>query len=364
MLVYLQCDKFVSHGKPRPAITFEPGLNVVRGSDIGDNSIGKSTFLMIIDFAFGGKDYVDESKVKGLKDEVGEHTVYFAFEFEGKRYHFARSTANPDVVAYCDEDFETEEERPIAEFTAFLMEQYHISLEGLSFRNAVSGYLRIYHRENYSETHPLKAFDMDTPTNGIDRLLKLFDLYAPIAELKKASEFAEEKKKSYAKSQKYGLFPAKLKKTEIADRQERLEELRMQMSVLTESQNQSLLQALDLDPELMDKAYELTGRLSSLQYQRRKLQQQMRELETNMGFGHVQMAENYDELARFFKGVDLPRIEAIESFHRKIQIILSRQLDEAHEEYRQLIAMAEQDISAVGNEIAEAELPKRTTKAF
>jgi hypothetical protein len=364
MLIYLQCDKFVSNGETRPAIEFTPGLNVVRGSDNASNSIGKSTFLMVIDFAFGGRDYLDETKVKDLADEVGTHTIKFAFEFGDRRYYFARNTETPTVVSFCNESFETESEQSLSEYLEFLKEQYRINLEGLSFRDVVSGYQRIYHRENYSETRPLKSFDLDTPTNGIDRLLKLFDLYAPILELKKAYDESEEKKKLYSKSQKHGLFPAKLKKAEITDKQEQLEELRQQMTSLTESQNQNLLQALDLDPTLMDRAYELTGRLSSLQYQRRRLQLQMRELETNMGFGHVEMTENFDELAHFFKGVDLPRIEEIEGFHRKIQTILNKQLNEAHDELLQLIAIAEQEISAVGSEITEAELPKRATKAF
>ena len=58
MLVEVQCDKFIEKGKKREAIQFHPGLNVVLGDDNGSNSIGKSTFLMILDFVFGGSDYI------------------------------------------------------------------------------------------------------------------------------------------------------------------------------------------------------------------------------------------------------------------------------------------------------------------
>lgn len=58
MLVEVRCDKFVSNGKTREPIRFHAGLNAVLGDDNGSNSIGKSTFLMILDFVFGGSDYV------------------------------------------------------------------------------------------------------------------------------------------------------------------------------------------------------------------------------------------------------------------------------------------------------------------
>ena len=35
-------------------IVFNSGLSVVLGTNTGDNSIGKSTFLLIVDFVFGG----------------------------------------------------------------------------------------------------------------------------------------------------------------------------------------------------------------------------------------------------------------------------------------------------------------------
>ena len=53
MLVEIMCDEFKDHGTPRGRIQLHAGLNTVMGSSSGSNSIGKSTFLMIIDFVFG-----------------------------------------------------------------------------------------------------------------------------------------------------------------------------------------------------------------------------------------------------------------------------------------------------------------------
>ena len=74
MLTEIYCDKFKTGGKDgitRDPITFSAGLNIVEGDDNGSNSIGKSTFLMAIDFCFGVNDYVnvlkDLDKIIGRK---------------------------------------------------------------------------------------------------------------------------------------------------------------------------------------------------------------------------------------------------------------------------------------------------------
>ena len=89
MLKEIRCDKFISNGVIRDPIRFNRGLNTVLGSASGSNSIGKSTFLMIIDFVFGGNDYAE--KTFDVLANVGPHTIQFCFEFDGQQYYFSRS---------------------------------------------------------------------------------------------------------------------------------------------------------------------------------------------------------------------------------------------------------------------------------
>ena len=92
MLTEIYCDKFKTGGKDgqiRTAISFDAGLNVVEGTDNGSNSIGKSTFLMIIDFCFGGNDYVNV--LKDVEKNVGPHTICFTFTFNKKKFDRADS---------------------------------------------------------------------------------------------------------------------------------------------------------------------------------------------------------------------------------------------------------------------------------
>ena len=71
MLCEIYCEKF--HQKK---IEFSDGLNVVLGTNAGDNSIGKSTLMLIIDFVFGGHTYSDATDVL---NNVGEHNICFKF---------------------------------------------------------------------------------------------------------------------------------------------------------------------------------------------------------------------------------------------------------------------------------------------
>ena len=79
MLKEIYSEQLVTKNRPDGIIKFHTGLNVVLGSKVGTTSIGKSTTLLLIDFAFGGNTYAGSNAVK----ELGNHTIYFTFSFNG-----------------------------------------------------------------------------------------------------------------------------------------------------------------------------------------------------------------------------------------------------------------------------------------
>ena len=203
MLIEIFCDKFKSNNETRPKIIFSPGLNVVHGSDNGNNSIGKSTFLMIIDFVFGGKDYVE--KLTEVSNNVGDHIIYFAFQFD-KMYYFYRSTSKAEYkqVYECNENYEpTGVVYKLDDYNSFLKSHYNITLPHLSFREIASKFLRIYNRENVDEKLPLRGFDDETEKSSIIKLVKLFDLFASIEELQKQYDDLDDKKDTFKKSTEF-----------------------------------------------------------------------------------------------------------------------------------------------------------------
>ena len=81
MLYEIYCEQF--HQKQ---VIFNPGLGVILGTNTGDNSIGKSTFLLIEDYAFGGRTYAETTDII---NNVGSHDIFFLLSLTTKYLGFA-----------------------------------------------------------------------------------------------------------------------------------------------------------------------------------------------------------------------------------------------------------------------------------
>ena len=153
MLKKIICDIFW-----QKEIIFYKGLNAIVGDDVASNSIGKSTMLMIIDFVFGGDDYINKNH--DVVDNLGHHDFRFIFNFKNKDYFFIRSTNEYKFVSICDEKFRILK-----------------SIATEEFRSIVGRYFRIYGKENLNERKPIQYFEKETAPKSILALLKLFDKY-------------------------------------------------------------------------------------------------------------------------------------------------------------------------------------------
>lgn len=141
MLSEIKCDKFLANGAIRPTIRFTEGLNVVLGDSEASNSIGKSTFLLVIDFAFGGKAYIENAP--DIQKNVGPHTIQFAFEFSGQKHKFSRSTSEYLSVNCCDDDYNVIKTIPLVDYCDWLRSRYGMSQVGMTFRSAFTRYVRV-----------------------------------------------------------------------------------------------------------------------------------------------------------------------------------------------------------------------------
>ena len=98
MLREIYCDKFY-----QKRIVFNPGLSVVLGTNTGDNSIGKSTFLLIVDYVFGGSTYANTADII---ENVGSHDIYFTFVFGEEPFKFCRNSIKAHSVWKCNDSYE------------------------------------------------------------------------------------------------------------------------------------------------------------------------------------------------------------------------------------------------------------------
>lgn len=169
MLHEIYCEQF--HQK---RIVFNPGLSVVLGTNAGDNSIGKSTFLLIIDYVFGGSTYAGTTDII---ENVGSHDIYFSFIFGEEIFKFCRNSINAHTVWKCNDSYEKVEEIGLNDYCKWLDSKYAISLPELSFRDAVGRYIRVYGKNNCDERHPLHYQATEKAEKACTALLKLFDAY-------------------------------------------------------------------------------------------------------------------------------------------------------------------------------------------
>ena len=357
MLVEIKCDKFISNGKHRPPISFHTGLNTVLGSETGSNSIGKSTFLMIVDFTFGGDDYVLKST--DVQTQVGVHTIQFAFEFDDKRYYFSRDTLNHTIVKRCEEGYKPTSEISINDYRLFLLDMYGIKLPLISFRDIVGRYFRIYKRENLDEEKPLNAVKKEADTAAITALMKLFNAYAAIAELAKEVEKSKKEKETYKKAQDFH-FILRVGKRQIIENEKKIAELMEELQTL---QTNGGIQLMGLDSKEAETIAELKRKLSSVKRQKSKLTSQLTSVENDAASDSPQLQSNFHELLRFFPGTDLKKLEEIELFHRQLAEVLNCEFNEAKQRLSSMISLTENEIAALEHEINSSGLPAKVSRA-
>lgn len=116
MLKEIYCDKF-----KKKLIEFHDGLNIILGDDIASNSIGKSTMLLAIDFAFGGDTY---AKQDNIIRNVKHHTLKFKFHFNNEDFYYSRSTDSQNIVTVCDKFWNKQYEITNDEYTNLLKAKY------------------------------------------------------------------------------------------------------------------------------------------------------------------------------------------------------------------------------------------------
>ena len=328
MLVEIFCDKFKSNNETRPKITFSPGLNVVHGSDNGNNSIGKSTFLMIIDFVFGGKDYVD--KLTEVSNNVGDHIIYFAFQFD-KMYYFYRSTSKAEYkqVYECNENYEpTGVVYKLDDYNSFLKSHYNITLPHLSFREIASKFLRIYNRENVDEKLPLRGFNDETEKSSIIKLVKLFNLFASIEELQKQYDDLDDKKDTFKKAQNFNLIP-KLTKKEYDNALVEVERLTAELETLANRSDRGIL---EISAEKAERLAQIIEEIKSLKRKRSKYYNQINLYKKDGEYEPDNYQSDFSELLEYFDNVNIENLEEIESFHKSLSTILQSEIKKSIKE--------------------------------
>lgn len=84
-------------------VIFNDVRNRVNETNTSTKSIGKTTFLMTIDFCIGGKDYVE--KLKNVIKNVGDHKINFAIKFDDKLFCFNKASSSTEFMTICNKHY-------------------------------------------------------------------------------------------------------------------------------------------------------------------------------------------------------------------------------------------------------------------
>ena len=352
MLIEIQCDKFAPEHQ---IIRFNSGLNTVLGSAGGSNAIGKSTFLWIIDYVFGGESYY--SLTDDIKKEIGPHTIYFTFEFEGQPYYFYRNTDDPKSVYRIDKERHFITKLTLDEFRRFLFQEYKIGLPALTFSEITERFFRIYGRENTLEKYPLLVKPREQDEKAVDFLLKLFGHYKILASIK----FMEEElgiKASQLKSRQR----QKVDIDKIESNQKTIESLRKRLQKLMKNSEEAQLAMFGFDTQTFERITAVQKELNSIIRKRNRLQSQLNAIKSNITDSKAETASEFESLLRFFPNANLKAFEEIEHFHIKIREILGEEMDQEIYRLQPLIEEYDKEIRRLNRKIEESGIAKEMSE--
>ena len=364
MLYEIECEKFAKkvNGQlvPRGRIQLREGLNTMLGDKAAQNSIGKSTFLLVVDFCFGGDDYINP-KICKAKEKLHSHTINFAFKFGNRIDYFCRSTKTPSEIGICDSDYKVLRTQTLKEFKDYLLEAYGITTPSISFREMVGRFLRIYGRENYAERYPLKYGDVK-PEASIETLEKMFNVFAFIEEYKSVYDDKSKRTKVRDDATKLGEMTnvARTKKEYNANEKE-IERLKAELQKLMDREDAELSQE---ETDNLDKASEIRGQLTVLKRRRSRLVSQLNAVKANMSGGLVPVEEDLSELSEFFPDVDVQKLSQIEHFHDKMQRILSQEMGDEIAQLQILIDAVSAEMARLQEAQRKLGVPVTVSKKF
>ena len=359
MLREIQCDEFKSYGEIRPAIKFHPGLNTVLGGADANNSIGKTTFLLIVDFVFGGDTYLESDAIT----KVGSHTINFMYEFDKTKKYFSRNTTKSDVVNICDENYNILESVPLEKFNEILQGLYDLDLYKSTFRNLIGRYFRIYGKENYDEKNPLHGHKKENFKAAILAIEKLFDVYQVIEEYKKNYDEISDKLKALNSTRRFDLLPyGKITtKTQYKQNEKNIDQLHKDLEKLSKSQTDEYF---DLDREKAEKGGQIDGEISTLTRKRSRLVSQLNVVNANKEGDYIVNMDRFSELSNFFPDTNLKKLSEIESFHLKLREILREEYEEEAERLQLIIDSLNKKIEYLKAELHKQGIPAGIPRGY
>jgi len=341
MLKELRCNKLI-----KEKLEFKDSLNTLIGANDGTNSIGKSSVLMLIDFAFSGDDFIDICS--DVIDNVGILTVEMDFIFEGVKYSFSRNTNDYKVVQFISGK-ETVE-KTIDEYRYFLKKHYCFPEDSTSFRGAVNPFTRVWGKDNYNPNRPLNSFPNEPYLKIKPNILKLFSFYGDVKNLEKEKTLTEGKKKILKGAFNEGYIKS-LTKPEKKKCEKRLLEVEADIESIKGSIETYAISSQQI---VNDENLKLKSKKDALLSSLRLIKNRLKRIEDNLSYGSSVNKKNFEKLKTYFPNVDDSKLAKVDLFHSGVTKILKAELREEKEILEERITVLEADIALIDIELTKS----------
>lgn len=337
MLKKVICDVFTES-----EVHFNKGLNAIVGDDIASNSIGKSNMLMIIDFIFGGDQYI-KTNVDTVEN-LGHHTFKFVFQFNNKEYYFSRNTNNPDIILKYNKEFTLSSEKNIKEFRYWLQTKYDCKLEGLSFRDITGRYSRVYGKENLNEKKPIQYFVKETAQDSISKLIKLFDNYKQLSPYEETLGYLKDKKKALTNAVSQEIIPATRNKSTY---NKNLQEIKVLSEKFESIKKDVITQTTDIEALMSEEILQLQKEKSDLIKQKNVLKSRLRRTQENIKNKKSKIHTESDLFESYFPNFNKEKLLKVDSFHKNLTGILKKELKNSEKEINKKIEILEDRLTKI-----------------
>ena len=345
MLIRIKCDAFA---KDIQVLDIKPGLNTILGSSDGSNAIGKTTFLWILDFIYGGQRYA--KLMQGIKQYTGHQVIYFTFLFDGAKKYFYRKTEEPNKVFSCDAEGHIIEDISIASYRELLRQYYKLDKPGLGFNGLVSHFFRIYGAGNTQEWLPMKGHS-ETNESAIDFLMQLFGYGNLVTSIDRMEQELN-----------IDAFQVFLKKPPapidydqmIEDNNAAIKALQQRLDKLLKQNGNIEYSILGLDTQLTDTVCKLQKELRQITLQYEAVRSQMDSIEMNLSESVEDKAAEFEALKKFFPGIELKSLSDIEIFHRQLRKILRDEMQKEINRLRPVLDFYSTEIDRLNVKIKES----------
>lgn len=344
MLVEIRCDKFAEEFR---TIRLNSGLNTILGSTSGGNALGKSTFLWIIDYAFGGDYYC--SAGSDVKKNVKDHTIFFTFLFDDTYHYFYRNTAAPKKVFRCDRDGHLIEKLSLEEYRKFLASSYH---PGVPVDELCGHYFRIYGRENTYEKLPLLIKPREPDEKAVDFLIRIFGKQSVLTALHAAEDELGIKASQWKAASRQ---PKTFEK--IEENEQTIAALKQRLSKLMEQSPDAGMQYLGFDTTTYEQVAAMQRNMRALIRKSHQLKSRMDALRSgNQDFINESVEQDFPQLLEFFPDTNIKAFSEIEAFHLRIREILKEETEKEIADLEPILQQCEAEIRHLRSKIEDSNI--------